>query len=374
MALHCEIHTVFLFDRGGLRLLGTLGKTSRVKWERIRDDISQAEVMVAARDVECDYTLGLASAGRSEMVIFRGDERVWEGPVTHIAYQGNGVTLTARDVGHYVYRTIMQSEYDSSYPNIETCTARINRVLQTEMARMEAQDPPVNLMPYLVVHENEGNSGTSSHTLPWEMTVYEHMDALAARGGLDYTVIGRALHLWDTHYPIGQTATVTADDFIGEVVITEYGMELATVSAITDGKGRAGVVGEADPYYGLVEILDTAYEESTGEDWNEPGGGVQEPPSIADMESQASRILAGRNPTPVVVRVPDNSTLNPQGVLTMADLVPGTFVPLQANLPGRAVSQMQKLDRVSVEETPEGETIQVVLSPAPIPASNAPDE
>jgi hypothetical protein len=372
LALHCEIHTVFLFDRGGLRLLGTLGKTSRVKWERLRDDISQAEVKVAARDSDCDFTLGLASAGRSEMVIYRGDERVWEGPVTHIAYQGNGVTITARDVGHYIYRTIMKSEYDSSYPNIETCTNRARRILVAEMARMEAQDPPVNVLPYLVVHENAENSGTSAHTLKYEMTVYEHIDALAARGGLDYTVIGRALHLWDTHFPIGQTATVTADDFIGEVVITEYGMELATVSAITDGKGRAGEVGGADPYYGLVEILDTAYEESTGDNWDEAGG-VQEPPSIADMRSQAQRVLAGRNPTPVVVRVPDNSTLNPDGVLTIADLVPGTFIPLQANLPGRAVSQMQKLDRVTVEETPDGETIQVVLSPAPIPESNAPD-
>jgi hypothetical protein len=356
-----------------MRLLGTLGKLSKVKWERIRDDISGAEVSVAARDKDCDTTLGLASAGRSELVIYRGNTRVWEGPITHIAYQGNGVTVTARDVGHYVYRTIMKSEYDSSFPNIESCTARVERILRNEMARMEAQDPPVNVLPYMVVHEHEDNSGTSAHTLAWEMTCYEHMDALAARGGLDYTVIGRALHLWDTHHPIGQTSAITADDFIGEVVITEYGMELATFSAITDGKGNAGFVGGADPYYGLVEILDTAYEESTGEDWNAEGSGGAEPPSLADMRSQAQRILAGRNPTPVVVRVPDNSSLNPNGVLSVADLVPGTFIPLQANLPGRAVSQMQKLDRVTFEETPQGETIQVVLSPAPTVGSNAPD-
>lgn len=374
MALHCEIHSAFLYDRGGLRLLGTLGNLSRVKWERIRDDISEAEVKIETRTVDCDTTLGLASAGRSELVIFRGDERVWEGPVTHIAYQGNRVTVTARDVGHYVYRTIMKQEYDSSYPNIETCTARSERILRTEMARMEAQDPPVNVIPYMVVHEHADNSGTSAHTLAYEMTCYEHIDSMAARGGLDYTVVGRALHLWDTHHPIGQTSIITAEDFIGEVVITEYGMELATVSAITDGKGRFGEVGGADPYYGLVEILDTAYEESTGEDWDAEGSTAPEPPSIADMESQAQRILAGRNPTPVVVRVPDNSTINPNGVLTIADLVPGTWMPLQANLPGRAVSQMQKLDRVAVTETPEGETIQVVLSPAPTVGSNAPDQ
>ena len=124
---------------------------------------------------------------------------------------------------------------------------------------------------------------------------------------------------------------------------------------------------------GLVEILDTAFDETDGEDWNAEAG-PQEPPSIAEMASQASRVLSGRNPVPVVVRVPDNSSLNPNGVLSVSDLVPGVFVPLVANLPGRALSQMQKLDRVRFEETGEGETIQVTLSPAPVDGSNAVDE
>lgn len=373
MALHCKKHTAFLYDRGGITLLGTLGKINRVRWERIRDDISGATVDVSTRDVDCDKTLGLAAAGRSELVVFRGTERVWEGPVTHIAFIGNGVSVTARDVTHYPYRTIMQQEYDNRYPNISTVTSRMKRVFETEMVRMEAQDPPTNMLPHLVVHEDPDNAGTSAHTLQYEMTVFEHLDQYAARGGLDYTTVGRSLHLWDTHLPaMGQTPIVTDNDFIGNVVITEYGMELATISAITDGKGRFGEVGKPDPYYGRVEILDTAYEEATGEDWNEEPG-IQEPPSIAEMRSQASRVLAGRNPTPIVVRVPDNSSLNPKGVLTIADLVPGVFVPLQANLPGRSLSQMQKLDRVTVEERGDKETIQVILSPAPIEGSNQED-
>lgn len=373
MALHCKIHSAFLYDRGGERLLGTLGTLSRVRWERIRDDVSEASIYIAARDVDCDKTLGLAAAGRTELVIFRGEDRVWEGPVTHIAYAGNEVTVTARDVVHYPYRTIMKSEYNNAYPNIGKAIGRVERILDTELARMEAQSPPINVVPHIVAHHDPDSAGTSSHTLQYEMTVFEHMDQLAARGGLDYTAVGRSIHLWDTHLPsMGVTPPVTNTDFLGDVVITEYGMELATVSAITDGKGHYGEVGGADPYYGLVEILDTAYEESTGEDWDEPPG-QQEPPSEADMRSQAARVLAGRNPTPVVVRVPDNSSLNPHGVLTVADLVPGVHVPLQANLPGRSLSQMQKLDRVTFEELPDGETIQVVLSPAPNPASNEED-
>jgi len=370
---YCETHTAYIYDRGGIRLVGSLGRRlTKVKWERLRDDISEAEVVVSVLDYECETTVGLAAAGRSELVIFRGDERVWEGPITRISRQGSSVSFFARDVCHYVYRTIMKAEYNNTYPNVTTVTKRMKRILEAEMARMEAQDPPVNVLPFMTVHEFTDNAGTSSRTLPYEMTVFEHMDNFAARGGLDYTVVGRALHLWDTHHPIGKTQTITESDFIGEVVITEYGMELATVSAITDGKGRAGVYGEADPYYGLVEILDTAFDESTGDEWTESDT-EPTPPSIAEMRSQAQRSLAGRNPTPVVVRVPDNSTLNPNGTLSMRQLVPGTFMPLHAKLPGREFSQMQKLDRVTVTETSDGEQIQVTLSPAPKEGSNEPD-
>lgn len=371
MALHCELHQAFLYDRGGVRRLGSLGKLDRVKWGRLRDDVSDASVRIAARSPECDTTLGMAAAGRSELVIYRGGTRVWEGPVTHIAHEKQGVEISAKDVVFYTQRTNMTLEYDNRYPNIGLAGDRIYRVLRSELVRKEAQNPPINVRQFVVNHCVAGDARTSSRTYANQMSVFEHMDALAARGGLDYTAIGRAIHLWDTHKGLGQTALVTEADFVGGVIITEYGSELATVSTVTDGKGRAGIAGKADPYYGLIEVIDTAYDEASGEDWNEEPG--SEPPTVAEMRSQASRILAGRNPTPVVVRVPDNSSLNPRGVLSIDDLVPGVHVPLQARLPGRTVSQMQKLDNMNVEETKDGETITITLSPAPDPNSSGED-
>lgn len=361
MPLWCERHTAFIFDRGAQTRLGAFSPLSSVTWERTRDHTSEATVVVSPRGDECDVTLGLAAAGRSELVIYRGDERVWEGPIIRIAYEGDKVTITARDVSHYTSRCIMKQEYDNSYPNIGTAITRMERILGTELVRLEAQNPPINVLPHIVAHHNEGDAGTSSRTLPFEYTVQEHMDNLAARGGLDYVVIGRALHLWDVHKPLGQTAILTEKDFIGDVIITEYGMQLATYTAVTDGEGRAGEAGGPDPYYGLVEQLDMAYDEESGDDWDEEGGA--EPPSIAELASQAQRLVT--NPAPVVVRVPDNSTLNPNGTLAVADLVPGVWIPLQANLPGRTLSQMQKLHTVKIKEDGQnGETIQVTLVPA----------
>lgn len=373
MSLSCELHEAFLYDRGGVRLLGTLGKIGRIKWGRLRDDVSEAVVHIPARSAACDFTLGLASAGRTELVIYRGGVRVWEGPVTHIQYEKHEVTITAKDVIHYVRRTNMTLEYDNRYPNIGLAGDRVYRILRAELTRMEAQNPPINVREHIVNHVGAGDARTSSRTFPNQMSVFEHMDTLAARGGLDYTAVGRAIHLWDTHKNIGMTATVTEADFVGSPIITEYGMELATISTVSDGKGRSGTAGKADPYYGRVEVIDTAYDESSGEDWNEENPSA-EPPSVKEMRSQAARILAGRNPAPVVVRVPDNSSLNPNGVLTISDLIPGVHIPLQAQLPGRYLSQMQKLDNMNVEETHEGENVTVTLSAAPDPNSNAEDQ
>lgn len=365
--LGCKNHRAYLYDRGGLRKIGDLGKLSLTRWERRRDDVSQATVRIPVPSAECLSAVGLAESGRAELVIFRGEDRVWEGPLTHITTEGSTIELQGRDVMHYVNRTIMHAEYDSRYPHNEKALDRVKRIMNAEMARKEALDPPANILPHVqyIYASSPGvtDAGTASRTLPYEFTVFNHIDALAARGGLDYTVIGRRIIFFDVHQPIGQTAQVTAADFLGDPIITQYGMELATAVTFTDGKGHWGTYGGIDPYYGEWETLYQAYDENADPD---PSGEEQPPPSVAELQSQARRTWAqGRRP-PLVVRVPDNTSLNPAGSLAISDLVPGVWIPLSATLPGRSVSQMQKLDNMQVEETAKGENIKVTLSPAPI--------
>jgi len=362
--LGCKNHRAFIYDRGGLRKIGDLGKLSLTRWERRRDDVSQATVRIPVPSAECLSAVGLAEAGRAELVIFRGADRVWEGPLTHITTEGSTIELQGRDVMHYVNRTIMRAEYDNRYPHNGKALDRVKRIMDAEMARKEALNPPANVLPYVqyvyATAPGVTDAGTASHTLPYESTVFNHIDSLAARGGLDYTVVGRKIIFFDVHQPLGQTAQVTAADFIGDPIITQYGMELATAVTFTDGKGHWGTYGGDDPYYGEWETLYQAYDENA--DSTDP----EDVPSVAELQSQARRTWAqGRRP-PLVVRVPDNTSLNPAGSLAISDLVPGVWIPLSATLPGRSVSQMQKLDNMQVEETAAGgENIKVTLSPAP---------
>lgn len=353
MALSCQTHTAYIYDRGGRQRIGQIDPLTSVVWNRQRDEISIGNVVTAMPSADCAALLETVEPNRHELVIFRGKDRVWEGPITRIGFHRTYVEVEARDVMHYAYRTILHAEYDNSYPNIVTTVQRSLNVL-AELGRKEALTPPINVLPYVTAYTTPNDSRTSRRTVPYQSTVYEDIDSMAQKSGMDYTVVGRSILLFDTHTVFAKTPTVTEADFLGDIVVTMYGMEHATHSVVTSEEGIYGSAGANDPYYGEWEILDTAY--------NEEG---TDPPTQAALQSQAERNLNGRNPVPLVVRVPDNSTLNPAGVLTINDLVPCVRVPLRATLTAKKVAQMQKLDSVKVTETAEsGETIQVTLAPA----------
>jgi hypothetical protein len=360
MPLTCARHTVAVYDRGGRQRIGTIDPLTSVRWSRVRDDMSMASLVTVSPSWECREMLKEVEANRHELVIFRDGERVWEGPITLITYGSTSITIEARDVMYYVHRTIMHAEYSNAYGSaagVMTVVDRAEWILNGELARKEALDPPINVLPYLMKFNSPDPANTAKATLPYSSLVYEEIDELASRSGLDYTVVGRAIILFDRHVAFSTTPAVSEADFIGEIIVSMYGLEGGTAAYVTDGKGNYGLAGGDDPYYGEIELLDTAYQEST-----DPNAVA---PTQAEMNSQAIRNLNGRNPTPVIVRIPDGSRLNPDGVLSMKDLIPGIRVPLRATLTARTFSQLQKLDNVRVDESASnGEAIVITLSPA----------
>jgi hypothetical protein len=349
--LGCERHTAAIYDRGGFTRVGIIDPLTSVTWSRVRDDISTASFTTTAPTMECLKMLDNVEPGRHELVIFRGSARVWEGPITLIQDSPDSVAIEAKDVMHYAYRTAMHAQYNNNNPNTTSVVLRARNILIAELARKEALVPPINVVPYIQLFSKSDDARTSRKSLAFASSVYQDIDNMASRAGLDYTVIGRRILLFDTHRKIGQTPVVTEKDFIGPILASTYGMELATRAYTNDGAGHAGVAGGIDAYYGEWEIVDTAYDEEQ-----------TTAPTPTELTSQAVRNLKGRKPTPMVIRVPDGTRLNPNGVLNIDDLVPGVWIPLQANLLRRNATQMQKLNRLLVTETAtEGEQISVTL-------------
>ena len=347
-------HSAYIYDRGGMNRIAQISDLSLVRWGRRRDEVSEANIRLtgSACSDQADL-LASIEPKRHELVIFRGTKRVWEGPIWRIAWGADTVEIFAHDVVSYLQATPLTKEYSNAYPNVGLVSTRIGDIITQEMLVWETIDPPANVLPYVVIHHYPNEAETTAITMPFEMTVGEHLDALAHRSGIDYTTVGRAIHIWDTSRSLGRLRTWTEADFFGQIIITAYGADHTEIAYVVAEDGRYGVAGSPSSYYGPWTKIFTVY--------NEEG---TEGPTQAQLNSQAQRNIAGRTPVPVEVRVPDNSSVRLSHDLTIDDLVCGVQVPLRATLNARKLSQLQKIDIVTVTETASGEKVQVTLSPA----------
>jgi hypothetical protein len=366
-----ELHHAYITDRGGARRIAEIVDLTSIHWTRRRDEMSEATVVVSGAACAAQSSiLANIEPHRHELVIFRGDQRVWEGPINLVGWYPDRVEINAKDIMAYLYARPLSVEWSNAYPNVTTVTARMAAIIDYELTNpftylasdgvtpvnvsaWESLNPPINVAPYVVAHSFPNEAKTSAVTKPFQMTVGEHLDNYATSGGIDYTVVGRSLHIWDVNRRLGQTKTLTEADFFGEIIVSAYGADHATVAFAVAQDGRYGGAGGNDAYYGPWAHVYTVFDEDD-----------TDPPTQADLNSQAQRNLAGRNPVPVVVRVPDNSSIRLSPGLSIEDLVPGVHIPLLATLNARQMSQMQKLDSLEVTETAEGETVQVTLLPA----------
>jgi len=361
--LGCGVNTVAIFDRGGITRLFPIDRTTSITYGRVKDDMSEALIRVPT-SADCCRELASVECVRHEVVIYRDGQRVWEGPITRMAFSADEIEIDAKDVMFWPYRTIMRAGYSNAYPNIAFGTDRIGTIMRAELQRKEDSLTPINVLPYLSIHTEATTARTSRITEPYQKTIYEELDDRAAKAGLDYTVVGRAIHVHDTSYLLGQTALATEADFLGGVIVTAYGMDLATYAAVTDGQGTWGAAEVDMSFYGNVEVLATAYDEESD----------TTNPSEAELRSQANRNLKQKYPVPMVVRVPDNSQVNPDStVFSFDNLVPGVKVPLMCTVGCKRLQQEQKIDKVRVTQDESGESITLTLIPFPGAAVQDPD-
>ena len=371
----CTTHSAMIYDRGGTRRLAEITRLSQVTWGRDRDSISEASVRIEGTSCSSQRELfKKISSKRHELVIFRGEDRVWEGPIYRISDEGFRITVVAKDVCAYLSGTALTREWDNTYGSTAgptEVTTRMQEIIEYELQHdrvgrtmgggtativgWESLDPPANILPFLTVHHFPNEARTAAKTQPFEMTVGEHLASAARTSGIDFTAVGRAIHLWDTSRSLGQTRVVTEEDFYGNIITTEYGADHTQGAYVIGAEGMYGEAINPDhlEFYGPWMTIYNAYnEEATAA------------PTQSELNSQAARNVSGRSPAPMEVRVPDNSTIRLSETLTINDLVPGVRIPLRATLNARAADQDQKLDHLVVQETAAGEKISVTLTPA----------
>ncbi len=358
-----------IYRRGGRKKVGEIRKTSYIEWNRVRDDISTSKIKVAGWDIDCGNLLKSLRTWAYEVVIYRSNAfenvRVWEGPITLLTYKNDEVVIDAKDVMAYPYRRIIKqimNDFGTSPTAGDKVTGRAARVIQNVMA---PDDP--NVLAHMRVLQLDDDAKQYRSLPAYSKTAFEEVDDMAANAGLDYTAVGRSIVLWGTRHRIGTLPEFRDKDLGDAPIVSEYGMSMSNVYAVSDGNGTYGVADrlnddDEDPDYGLVEMLSSTWasesEEETGTYTEEGQATVR-----ASFETSAERSLSDRYPAPVVVRVPDNTRLNPDTVVSISHLVPGVLVPLRSTSTLREVHSTQKLDALKVIETGGTETITITLSP-----------
>lgn len=360
--LGCGTHRAFIYRRGGLVRIGEVTGVTSLNWARVRDDISDASVTVKNWSIDCGNLLSSLKTWAYELVIFRDNgysvDRVWEGPITALTYEADAVTIKARDMMAFAYRKIIKRGMSDRGSSV---VARASQIIQDVFA---PDDP--NLLQYLKpIHR--GDDAKQSRSVPaYSRTAFEEIDDMASNSGLDYTVVGRAILLWGTKHRIGTLPEFRDENLGNAPIVSEYGMSFANRYVVSDGNGLWGEASALDPDgsspYGVVEMLSSSWATDSETD-SGTFTAEQRQRVIEQFDTYASHSLSSRNPPPVVVRVPDNTTLNPNTVLSIQQLVPGVVVPLRSVNTLRKVVASQKLDSVSVTEEAGKETISIVLSP-----------
>lgn len=371
-------HMAMIHDRGGVRRLFDLTNLESVEWGRELSGKSTGIVTIVGDS--CSDQLGTLSRIRSrrhELVIFRDGVRVWEGPIEDLTWLPDGVKITACDIKHYLDGDVLSKAWpgpDGGGPPL--MTDRIEEILEYELEagyqmrvseggstivrnvpRWESLDPPVNILPHIDIRP--GGVLTTVSTEPFQMMLGEHLDRLA-ESGLDYTVVGRSLVIWDSAEPIGRTRTLTEADFYGDVSVHETGSDFAAIAHVTgendDDESDESILvvgsdGKADDYYGIWTHLASSQSDHGG-------GGL----TVEALASQAYRQRLWRRTIPLDIRVSNGGIVLNES-LGIHDLVPGVEVPVRAVMNLREVQQVQRLRSMRVTESADGEEITVSLEP-----------
>jgi hypothetical protein len=364
-------HTVLIHDRGGNRRIDQVNQVSSVEWNRNLSTRSAAQVTLNA--AACSAQAELLSKiepRRHEVVIFRGNDRVWEGPIVDAAFRRGGLTLTAKDVTEYVAHTPLTKDWIANPAGTDLVTDRLMQILAYELTtpysvnvsqtatpqlqsfpRWETINPAANVLPFL--EARVGSTRTNAQVLAFQMAVMDHIQDFATLNQVLYTVVGRKILLWDPDTSIGRLKTLTAADFTGDIDVYADGTELDVIGHIsgarTAGSSMSGVgsAGAPDPFYGVWTRIDSSTSETN--------------PTAASLNGQAANSIAGRAPVPLDIRVPDGSGLRLGRDLTVNQLVPGVLAPIRATLNYKEVSQVQRLSKVTVKEDAGKENVQVTF-------------
>lgn len=339
-------YDILVTSKTGVALGGL--QPSSVVWGRKLDDTSEATIVVTVNPDCCDI-LSQIHVWHHVVQIFRDGVYVWSGPVVQITGDRTSVTLVAQDLFALLNQRLIHHVLTFSTPTDLTtiATALINDALEQDGHG------------YTIVSQPSGVLGERVYQ-PGENALTDLKEVLGL--GLDATMLGSqfVLGVANGGKPFGKTATLTCDDFTGDISFTEDGLSLVT-RAIVVGNGFIGTAKSpgsdafgTDPYYGQLEYVSPSASYLTTQ---------------AEVDQAAMMIISSRYPAPTTLVLPSGAALSQNAPITIQELVPGVTTTIIADCLCRPATATMVLSQMDVTWDDTGETVAVTY--VPVGSTNA---
>lgn len=371
-------NTAYIYDQRGEHRLLELTDVSALSWNRVLNGISEASVTVtvpgdANYANSCCGQLGNIHTWHHSLVIYRNDgegntTRVWEGPIRRIGHTANSATIDAKDVLAWVekrrrhtYRTITDSPVAAEM--LVAVRRAFGEVIDApNNASAQTHDP--NVLRWVGSATGQGPrtvGGSGADGRPVSRTVepndamyLDDLTSLADLGGR-FTTVGRSILLFHDQLQLGRTRTLwPLQHLASEITIVEDGDVLVTSSVSRDDDRNAAIFNvrgtPVDPFYGQLDIVNS----------------IGYSPATAQALQTAARTYADQNyPAPLVVDIPQDSTLACDSPFPIEHLVPGVIVPIESRETCRDVRGIMILGGVAVRQNAgSAETVGITLTAA----------
>lgn len=339
--LGAGINRAYIYTRDGVtELMEAPIKT--VEWNRNLCAVSRATIQI--EPARCTRALADVHPWAHSLVVFRDEDRVWEGPIRRRRDSRDALTIEASDVIGWTERRPVTAGRN-------VLGGLVRDQMAWAVAQAFAADNP-NVSAYVQA------LGAATRTADLTVTAAEKylasvLSDMTANGGR-WTALGRAILLWDEAAIIGRLLDLSPENhLLTDVDVIEDGDLLATQVRARNDNGVVGTASPAgvtpvDPYYGLVgQVVSSGATNPTG------------------VTRTASSAAGKAYPTPLTIEVPADAALRCDAPFPITRLVPGVIVPVTTTTAtARQVTGTFVLTSVKVTQTTEAdERVSITLAP-----------
>lgn len=260
--MSCGDYQVYIAERGGSRLKCGLPRITSIRFRRVLNEFSDADVEVAYGG--CHECMTDVNPWQHELLIFRSGVQVWCGPIMNITYSPSSdkIKINARDLMAWAEKRRIEIEED-----YEVFDTDVKDIFEWVLSHGYDKDPWG--MSWIISETGipMDKFYPGRYEDRWGGTYPRVADELRtlANIGIDFTVVNRTLYGGDIEVKPPTTEVIYLTDSSWAVVpdVLISGTAMSTRTIVAGGLGgfygwyadQLWVVEESDSDYGLLETF-----------------------------------------------------------------------------------------------------------------------